>query len=109
MNAPLVISNYESLSVLTGQMREAAVHGEWDQLIGLEQQCSLHVATMKPVDAVATLNEPARQRKIQLIKKILADDAEIRNRTEPWMEQLQRIMYSNRQEQRLQQVYLADN
>lgn len=105
MNNTQVISNYESLSVLTGQMREAAMQGEWDQLIDLEQQCSRHVATMKPVDAVATLDESARQRKIQLIKKILADDAEIRNHTEVWMGQLQRIMQSNRQEQRLQQVY----
>jgi len=100
-----VITNYESLSAITSKMREAAVHGEWDQLIGLEQQCSRQVATMKPVDAVTTLDEPARQRKIQLIKKILADDAEIRNRTETWMGQLQRIIQSNRQEQRLHQAY----
>lgn len=100
-----VIMNYESLSAITSQMRDAAVHGEWDQLVGLEQQCSLHVATMKPVDAAAMLDEPTRQRKIQLIKKILADDAEIRDRTEAWMGQLRHIMQCNRQEQRLQQAY----
>lgn len=100
-----VIKNYESLSSITSQMRDAAVHGEWDQLVNLEQQCSQHVATMKPVDAAAKLDEPTRQRKIQLIKKILADDAEIRNHTETWMGQLQQIMQSNRQEQRLQQAY----
>jgi flagellar protein FliT len=100
-----VITNYESLSSITGQMRDAAVHGEWSQLIVLEQQCSRHVATMKPVDATAKLDEPSRQRKIELIKKILADDAEIRSRTEMWTGQLQRIMQSNRQEQRLQQAY----
>jgi flagellar protein FliT len=105
MSASEVITNYESLSSITSQMREAAVHSEWDQLIGLEKQCSQHVATMKPVDAPAMLDEPARQRKIQLIKKILADDAEIRNRTETWMGQLQRIIQSNRQEQRLYQAY----
>jgi flagellar protein FliT len=100
-----VIMNYESLSAITSLMRDAAMHGEWDQLIGLEQQCSRHVATMKPVDATAKLDEPTRQRKIQLIKKILADDAEIRNRTQTWMGQLQRIIQSNLQEQRLQQAY----
>jgi len=105
MNESQVIANYESLSALTGQMCEAAVHGEWDQLVSIEQQCSKHVETMKPVDAAVALNEAARQRKIQLIKKILADDREIRNHTEAWMGQLQRIMSSNRQEQRLQQAY----
>lgn len=105
MSAPQVISNYESLSELTSQMRDAAVQGEWDRLLILEHQCSQHVATMKLVDTMGRLDEPARQRKIHLIKKILADDAEIRSRTEVWMEQLQRIMHSNRQEQRLHQAY----
>lgn len=105
MSSSEVIMKYESLSSITSQMRDAAVHGEWDQLVGLEQQCSRHVATMKPEDAAAKLDEPTRQRKIQLIKKILADDAEIRNRTEMWMGQLQRILQSNRQEQHLQQAY----
>lgn len=100
-----VISNYESLSAITSQMRDAAMQGQWDQLIDLEQQCSRHVATMKPVDTAVVLDENTRQRKIQLIKKILTDDADIRNRTETWMGQLRNIMQSNRQEQRLQQAY----
>lgn len=105
MSASQIIVHYESLSAITDQMREAATRGEWDQLIDLERQCSRHVAAMKPADAVAMLDGPSRQRKIQLIKKILADDAEIRNHTEVWMGQLQRIMQSNRQEQRLQHAY----
>ncbi len=87
-----VIMNYESLSSFTTRMREAAVQGEWDKLIELEQQCIQHISTMKPVDAAAKLDKPSRQRKIQLIKKILADDADIRNHTEMWMGQLQHII-----------------
>lgn len=107
MNEQNVLTHYESLSGLTGQMRVAALSGEWDTLIGLEHQCSDHVAQMKAQTANAPLDETARQRKIQLIKKILADDAAIRNMTESWMGQLQRIMQSNRQEQRLNQSYGA--
>jgi len=109
MNSDQVITNYESLSVLTDQMRAAAVNGEWDRLIVLEQQCSEHVETMKPVDSAVALDESSRQAKIRLIKKILNDDKEIRNRTETWMGQLQRIMSSNRQEQRLHHAYSAGN
>lgn len=105
MSGNQVIANYESLSALTAQMREAAVHGEWDRLIGLEQQCRQHVDAMKQTDASVVLDEPSRQRKARLIKKILAHDADIRSRTVAWMGQLQRIMRSNRQEQRLQQAY----
>ena len=107
MHPENVISNYESLASLTGQMRNAAVDGEWDVLVGLEQQCRHQVARMRSADRPVTLEEAARQRKIQLIKKILADDAAIRNRTESWMGQLQHIMQSNRHEQRLNQSYGA--
>jgi len=100
-----VIANYELLSALTGQMREAAVRGEWDHLVSIELQRGELVAAMKPVDAEAKLDEATRQRKNQLINKILADDAEIRNLTQAWMGQLQLSMQSNRQEQRLQNAY----
>jgi flagellar protein FliT len=100
-----VIENYEYLSVLTSQMREAAVHSQWDNLVELEKQCSQRVAFMKPVDASTPLDESSRLRKVALIRKILADDAEIRNRTEPWMAQLQRIMKSVGQERRLLDAY----
>jgi len=105
MNTQNIISNYESLASLTGAMRAAAVGGEWDALVALEQQCSRQVNIMKSADRQTGLDEITRQQKIKLIKKILADDAEIRNLTESWMGQLQRIMQSNRHEQRLNQSY----
>lgn len=105
VSASQAIANYELLTALTGQMREAAVHGEWDQLVSIELQRSNLVATMKPVDAEAILDEAARQRKIQLINKIMADDAEIRNLAQAWMSQLQLSIQSNRQEQLLQRAY----
>lgn len=107
MGSSQVIANYELLSALMGQMRESAVHGEWDHLIGIEHRCSELVAAMKRVDTEVKLDEAAHQRKIQLIAKILADDAEIRNRTQVWMGQLQLNMQSNRQEQLLLQAYGA--
>jgi flagellar protein FliT len=105
MNYHEAVGNYETLSVLTGQMRTAAQEGEWDHLVELEQKCSRQVATMRPMDERSTLDETNRQRKIQLIKQILADDADIRNRTQTWMAQLQSIIQSNRKEQRLHQAY----
>lgn len=100
-----IISQYESLSDLTSQMRDAAVQGEWDKLANIQLLCSRQVAAMRPVDTNTALDDFNRQRKIWLIKKILADDAEIRSHTEVWMVQLQRIMQSNSQERRLLQAY----
>lgn len=100
-----VIENYEHLSALTAQMRIAATQGQWEHLVELEKQCSQRVASMKVQDASTPLDESTRLCKVALIRKILADDAEIRNRTEPWMAQLQRIMQSARQESRLLETY----
>jgi flagellar protein FliT len=105
MDSAQVIANYELLSALTGQMREAAERSEWDQLVSIEHECSKLVATMKQVDAEVELDKAAHQRKNQLIAKILADDTEIRNRTQIWMGQLQLNMQSNRQEQLLLHAY----
>jgi flagellar protein FliT len=105
MHPSQVIAHYERLSALTGQMLDAAKDEEWDQLIIIEQQCAELVATIKALDAQMMLDQVERTVKKQLINKILVDDAEIRNRVQAWMSQLQLSMQSNRQEQRLLQAY----
>lgn len=102
-----VIENYQHLSEITGQMRTAATRGEWDQLVELEQKCSQHVESMKELD-LAPVTESIRLQKVALIHQILADDAAIRDKTLPWMAQLQRIMQSARSEQRIKQAYFSE-
>lgn len=103
-----VIKNYEFLSSITSQMRVAATHGQWERLVELEKECSRHIEIMKTQDIGISPNVDTQLRKMELIRKILADDAEIRNHTEPWMAQLQRIMHSTGQERRLQQTYSSE-
>ncbi|MBI5918498.1 MAG: flagellar protein FliT [Nitrosomonadales bacterium] len=101
------LENFEYLSGITGQMRSAAEQGEWDHLVELEEQCSQRVKVMQTLPPQPPTDEEIRQKKVALIKRILADDAEIRNKTEVWMHQLQRIMQSSSSERRLQQAYSA--
>jgi flagellar protein FliT len=107
MSAVQIIANYETLSALTGQMREAAMRGEWGDLIAIEQRRSKLVAAMKPLDSRTKLDEVTRQRKNALITEILAADAEIRNLTQAWMDQFQLTMQSSLQELRLLKEYGA--
>ena len=99
------IDNYESLSSLMGLMREAASQGQWNRLLDLEMQCCQQVESMKQAVSQAPLSHAEREKKRNLILKILADDAAIRRHTEPWMEQLQRVMRTTRQEQQVRQAY----
>lgn len=105
MNSDPVIHIYESLAKLTGEMRVAASQGEWDKLIGLEQEYSRQVADINSTDEIP--DDATRLRVVQLIRTILDNDTEIRNQTKTWVGQLQNIMQSNRQEQRLNQTYGA--
>jgi flagellar protein FliT len=105
MSVAQVIANYEALAALTGQMRDAAVRGEWDPLISIEQERSKLVAVMKQLDAETPLSEVTKQRKDQLISEILAHDAEIRTLAQAWMSELQLSRQSNLQELRLLREY----
>ena len=46
-----------------------------------------------------------QRHKIELIHKILADDAEIRNHAEPWMSRLQSLLGNAGMERRVRQAY----
>ena len=98
-----VLDDYESLAILIAQMRTAAHRGEWDRLIELEPQYRQRIAGMADVDKMP--DEVVRLRMVELLKKILSDDAGIRSDTGTWMNQLKGIMQSNQQAQRLNKVY----
>lgn len=101
-----LITDYQHLSDLTGRMRAAATDGAWDELIALGELCTQQAARIRQRDGIPA-DEPVRQLKATLIRKMLADDKAIREQTEPWMRQLQQIMQSARSERNLQRSYLA--
>lgn len=105
MNAAQVIANYELLAALTAQMHAAAEQGGWDQLINLETQRTALLTDMKSMDAAVALDAEAQRRKIQLIEKILADDARTRHHTKIQMSQLELNMQSEHNAQRVNKAY----
>lgn len=104
-----ILDVYASISTKTGEMLEAAKSSDWDRLILLEQDCRALIETLKQSDAGAEVGARFVQRKIAFIRKVLADDAEIRKFTEPWMSQLEAYLGSARREYKLQRAYEADH
>ena len=107
MNSHEVISLYETVAGITNQMLAAARNGEWDRLAELESRCASHVETLRQGEPPVPLTGDSRVRKVRIIQKILADDREIRNLTEPWMAQLSRLINSTGTERKLSQAYSA--
>jgi len=105
MNNQEMITLYETVAIITDQMLAAARAGDWDQLVALETRCASHIAILKAKDGPAPLTGAVRDRKVQIIQKILADDREIRTYTEPWMTKLTALINSTGTERKLSQAY----
>lgn len=105
MNNIQVIAVYEDIRAVTEQMLQAACNSDWDQLVLLEKKCKGLVEGLIAAEPREPLSGKLQQRKVEIIKQVLADDAKIRNLTEPWMKQLQSILSTAHHEKKLQQAY----
>ncbi len=108
MNSQEIIALYEAVSQITDQMLAAARAGDWDKLIQLEEHCASHVQSLREGEPPEPLTGGLRERKVKIIHKILADDREIRNLTEPWMAQLAAMMNNAGTERKLSNAYNAN-
>lgn len=104
-----ILDIYGTISAKTGEMLDAAKSNDWDRLVALEQDCRALIETLKQTDAGADTGARFVQHKVAFIRKVLADDAEIRKFTEPWMTQLEVYLGNARREHRLQRAYEADH
>jgi flagellar protein FliT len=99
-----VMAAYESIAGITAGMCAAAQGANWKQLTALEKDCAGLVALLQNSQQ-ATLSQVQQRRKFELLRKILADDAEIRRHTEPWMENLKSLIKSTGKSRRMMQAY----
>lgn len=100
-----LLETYDCLARTTGHMLNAAQNGDWDHLIELERHCAELIARMSALETEEPLPEDLRKHKSAMIRKVLADDAAIRNITEPWLQQLGTMLSANTHERRLLRTY----
>jgi flagellar protein FliT len=90
MTSNEVLTMYENIAGLTGKMAAAAQSGDWNGFDSLKAQCAVQASAT--ATGVPALEGSKRQRKIDLLKQIMANDRAVRDVTEPWMGQLDRVM-----------------
>jgi flagellar protein FliT len=105
MQSPGILSIYESILSVTSEMLEAARGAEWDRLIERERACRILVEQLKQMAEDGPLDDLARRRKAEIIRKVLADDAEIRNITEPELARLSEALGAQRRERSMHNAY----
>jgi flagellar protein FliT len=110
VNSRDILHTYGLFAAKSGEMLDAATAGDWDRLIALEEDYRAFAVMLESVDDGTVRLEPEfTQRKAVLIRKVLADDAAIRQITKPWMNQLAACVANVRQESRLRQAYEFDS
>jgi len=87
-----LIEAYETITRASHAMLAAARADDWDGVARLEAQCRALIADLRAIAASQSLGAGEQRRRVQLLREILADDAEIRVRSEPWLCELERVV-----------------
>ncbi|WP_295645221.1 flagellar protein FliT [uncultured Methylibium sp.] len=87
-----LLQHYEAIEQASEQMLEAARGGDWDRVVKLEGACAMLIAQLKNAAGTHELGQDERQLKSRIMKRILVNDAQIRNLAEPWLEDLDQLM-----------------
>lgn len=103
-----IIITYEAILNTTNKMLVAAKDSEWEELIKLEKACRTLAQKLVQDEEEPVLSTEEQQRKIDLIRQILADDAEIRTITEPWMSKLQEMIGTTNRARNLNKTYQSN-
>lgn len=101
------LAMYETMNTISARMVEAARASDWDRLVALEKDCAGLSRELGTGDGPQPVAGAERERKIALIRQILANDAEVRRYTEPWMEQVRQFLGGGTRERNVRRVYGA--
>jgi flagellar protein FliT len=108
MDEQQILTTYERIAGVTRQMLAAAQAAQWDRLTALERECSALFVPLVAHDREQPTGRDYVRRKAELIRGILADDAQIRLLVEPQLDNLSALLGSTRQQQRLARTYQSD-
>lgn len=86
-----LIGHYEAIAAASRRMLQAARADDWVQVECEEERCRTLISGLKRAHADGALQLGRRQR-LRLLRSILADDAEIRELSEPWLQQLEHLL-----------------
>ncbi len=89
---PRLIHRYEAIALASRCMLTAARRGDWDEVERLEGRCRALIEQLKAVAEFEQLDADEQRIRVKLLRDILADDAEMRMRAEPWLVQLERLI-----------------
>lgn len=80
-----LIDYYRALESASVSMLESAKSDDWDGVVRLESTCAVLIEQLRFASTAQELPAEQRAEKAGIMRRILANDAQIRYLAEPWM------------------------
>lgn len=103
----VIVERYGRMADASLRMLSAARLDDWDLVCAIEKECAALIAELSTIGDLVPSDPALRQQKIDLMKRVLADDAELRLLTQPWLRKLDSLMRSPETAARLGRTYGA--
>jgi flagellar protein FliT len=87
-----IVERYRLMADASQRMLSAARVDDWDEVCRVERECADLVVELSRMGDLAPLDPTLRAQKLELMKRVLADDAEIRLLSQPWLRKLDTMM-----------------
>ena len=101
----VVLSCYEQIADASGQMLNAARSADWDGLVEAEMNCANLICKVGMLSKRAAISPNGNVRRMKIIRRVLADDAEIRVLVEPRLATLEGFLHGRGNGRRVQNAY----
>jgi flagellar protein FliT len=102
-----IVERYRKMADASARMLAAARLDDWDTVCGIEKECAALVGELSMMGDLAPSDPALRQQKLELLKRVLADDAAIRALSQPWLSRLDEMMRGQNNALRMQRAYGA--
>ena len=100
-----LIACYEAVAAASERMLACARNADWDGLIAAEMVCANLINKVSALTKRAQMSEDGNRRRMQIIHRVLADDAQIRNLVEPRLVTLEGFLHGRANSRRVEQAY----
>jgi len=89
-NVANLLNRCEKVANISGAMLDAARRGEWDEVERLTSFAGIFINEVRVLSIGLTLTAEERKLKLVCMQRILANEAKIRDLSEPWLKRVAR-------------------
>lgn len=93
---PTLLDYYKAIEDTSAQMLFAAQQEDWDEVVRLEGACAVLIEQLRERSQGLELSVHEQAEKHRIMVTILRHDAQIRNLAEPWLDDLGRMVQTQR-------------